>query len=124
MLQSSKLNWLTWEQSHAAPKSFDAARIESGTPLFGRDITDENLPQEIDRDRLAISFTKGCYLGQETVARIDALGHVNRLLRAVKFPPQSPTPPVGTELQTPPQSKAKPPQKPSAASLLYAIRQS
>ena len=64
---------------------FETARIEAGTPLYGRDITAENLPQEIDRDRLAISFTKGCYLGQETVARIDALGHVNRLLRLVKF---------------------------------------
>jgi tRNA-modifying protein YgfZ len=66
-------------------EAFQAARIEFGTPLFGQDISDENLPQEIDRDRWAISFTKGCYLGQETVARIDALGHVNRLLRGIKF---------------------------------------
>jgi folate-binding protein YgfZ len=66
-------------------EAFDTARIELGTPLYDRDIGEENLPQEIDRDRLAISFTKGCYLGQETVARIDALGHVNRLLRGVKF---------------------------------------
>lgn len=75
----------------------EAARIEQGTPWFGRDITEENLPQEIDRNKTAISFTKGCYLGQETVARIDALGHVNRLLRGVKFSGESiPTP--GTEL--------------------------
>jgi tRNA-modifying protein YgfZ len=66
-------------------EAFQAARIEMGTPLFGRDINEENLPQEIDRNRSTISFTKGCYLGQETVARIDALGHVNRLLRGVKF---------------------------------------
>ncbi|HZZ26868.1 MAG TPA: glycine cleavage T C-terminal barrel domain-containing protein [Pirellulales bacterium] len=66
-------------------QAFQAARIEFGTPFFGQDIGEENLPQEIDRDRLAISFTKGCYLGQETVARIDALGHVNRLLRGIKF---------------------------------------
>jgi tRNA-modifying protein YgfZ len=78
---------------------FDAARIENGTPLFGRDISDDNLPQEIDRDKLAISFTKGCYLGQETVARIDALGHVNRLLRVVQFAGAE-IPPPGTELQT------------------------
>lgn len=63
----------------------EAARIEAGVPLFGSDITDENLPQEIGRDKQAISFTKGCYLGQETVARIDALGHVNRLLALVQF---------------------------------------
>jgi len=78
---------------------FDTARIEAGTPLYGRDMTAENLPQEIDRDSLAISFTKGCYLGQETVARIDALGHVNRLLRLVKFDSET-VPPFGTELKS------------------------
>jgi folate-binding protein YgfZ len=66
-------------------EAFDAARIEAGTPFYGRDITDENLPQEAGRDALAISFKKGCYLGQETVARIDALGHVNRHLARVRF---------------------------------------
>jgi len=66
-------------------EAVEMARLEAGTPLFGQDITDDNLPQEIGRDTLAISFTKGCYLGQETVARIDALGHVNRLLTGVKF---------------------------------------
>jgi tRNA-modifying protein YgfZ len=78
---------------------FETARIESGTPFYGRDITAENLPQEIDRDRFAISFTKGCYLGQETVARIDALGHVNRLLRLVKFESDT-VPPLGAELKS------------------------
>lgn len=63
----------------------DAARIEAGVPLFGRDISADNLPQEIARDAKAISFTKGCYLGQETIARIDALGHVNRQLVGVRF---------------------------------------
>jgi folate-binding protein YgfZ len=58
----------------------ESVRIEAGFPLFGLDITDDNLPQEVGRDAKAVSFTKGCYLGQETVARIDALGHVNRLL--------------------------------------------
>lgn len=65
--------------------AFDALRIESGTPLFGVDFDEENLPQEVSRDELAISFTKGCYLGQETVARIDALGHVNQQLTGVRF---------------------------------------
>jgi folate-binding protein YgfZ len=67
---------------HAA---FEALRIESGTPLSGIDFDDENLPQEVGRDELAISFTKGCYLGQETVARIDAHGHVNQQLAGVRF---------------------------------------
>ena len=63
---------------------WDALRIEAGTPVFGCDITEANLPQEIARDAQAISFQKGCYLGQETVARLDALGHVNKILRRVR----------------------------------------
>jgi folate-binding protein YgfZ len=63
---------------------FDTLRIEAGFPEYGRDISDANLPQEVDRNEEAISFKKGCYLGQETVARIDALGHVNWLLRGVE----------------------------------------
>jgi tRNA-modifying protein YgfZ len=63
----------------------EMARIEAGWPQFAADITEKNLPQEIARDDRAISFTKGCYLGQETVARIDALGHVNRTLVGVRF---------------------------------------
>ena len=55
-------------------------RIRTGTPWFGIDSSSDNLPQELVRDEKAISFTKGCYLGQETVARIDALGRVNKLM--------------------------------------------
>jgi tRNA-modifying protein YgfZ len=66
--------------------AFAAVRIESGTPLFGLDFDDTNFPQEVGRDAQAISFTKGCYLGQETVARIDALGHVNQQLAGARFP--------------------------------------
>jgi folate-binding protein YgfZ len=68
-----------------SPEVLEAARIESGAPLYGTDITDANLPQEVARDEPAISFQKGCYLGQETVARIDALGHVNRQLVGVRL---------------------------------------
>ncbi|HEY6564507.1 MAG TPA: hypothetical protein VIY86_08435, partial [Pirellulaceae bacterium] len=63
------------------PEIFESIRIEAGWPKYGVDFTDQNLPQELARDGQAISFTKGCYLGQETVARLDALGHVNRLCR-------------------------------------------
>ncbi len=76
---------------------FETCRIERGTPLFAKDITEDNLPQEVGRDSQAISFTKGCYLGQETVARIDALGHVNRLLKGLKLD-STELPSVGTEL--------------------------
>jgi folate-binding protein YgfZ len=65
--------------------AFESMRIEASMPLFGVDFNEQNFPQEVNRDRDAISFTKGCYLGQETVARIDALGHVNQKLVGVRF---------------------------------------
>ena len=43
---------------------FDVLRIEAGTPVFGKEITEKNLPQELGRDDRAINFIKGCYLGQ------------------------------------------------------------
>ena len=66
-------------------KALEPLRIEAGTPVYGVDITDKNLPQELDRDSRAISFVKGCYIGQETVARLDALGHVNKLLVGLRI---------------------------------------
>jgi folate-binding protein YgfZ len=79
--------------------SLDAMRIAAGTPEFGRDITDKNLPQEIGRDSQAINFVKGCYLGQETVARLDALGHVNQMLRTLRFADGAVRPEPGWELR-------------------------
>jgi folate-binding protein YgfZ len=75
----------------------DVARIEMGVPVYGQDVTIDNLPQELARDAVAISFTKGCYLGQETVARIDALGHVNRRLMGLKFTGEA-VPPAGSTI--------------------------
>jgi tRNA-modifying protein YgfZ len=80
-------------------EAFESVRLEVGFPWYGRDITDKNLPQEIGRDRLAISLTKGCYLGQETVARIDALGHVNKMLVSVRSSASS-VPPAGATLRS------------------------
>lgn len=77
-LQAAGLVRASWE-------AVSALRIESGAPLDKIDVDDSNLPQEVNRNSRAISFTKGCYLGQEPVARIDALGHVNRTLVGVKF---------------------------------------
>ena len=54
-------------------------------PWFGIDFGSTNLPQEIDRDALAISFHKGCYLGQETIARLDAMGQVQKKLMPLKL---------------------------------------
>ena len=77
--------------------AFEPFRIECGWPEYGRDISPENLPQEVGRTDRSISFTKGCYLGQETVARIASRGHVNRTLAGLKFA-CSEVPPVTTEL--------------------------
>lgn len=79
---------------------FEALRIEAGFPLYGIDITDANLAQEASRTPRAISFTKGCYLGQEPIARIDALGHVNQQLRGLQLV-GGPVPPPGCEVLTP-----------------------
>jgi folate-binding protein YgfZ len=78
-------------------ETLDIVRVEAGFPFYGRDITEENLPQEVHRNERAISFTKGCYLGQETVARIDALGHVNRTLAGLRWDVAE-IPPTGQEL--------------------------
>ena len=60
--------------------AFHEARVVAGFPWYGIDLDDTNLPQEADRDAETISFTKGCYLGQETVARLDAMGKVQKKL--------------------------------------------
>lgn len=78
--------------------AFEAARIEQGTPWLGPDIDANHFPQEVGRDEVAISFTKGCYLGQETVARIDALGHVRERLVGIRFAERQ-VPEPGTPLQ-------------------------
>lgn len=79
-------------------QALDVARIEAGTPWYGCDITDKNLPQEVARDARAIHFRKGCYVGQETVARIDALGHVNQTLVGVRWTGRA-TPGAPSELR-------------------------
>jgi len=79
-------------------ETFEVLRIAGGTPVYGKDISENNLPQEIGRDERAISFVKGCYLGQETVARLDALGHVNKILKGLRFSVGSACPPAGSVL--------------------------
>ncbi len=63
----------------------ESARVWRGWPVKGSEITERTLPQELDRDKIAISFTKGCYLGQETVARLDAMGEVQKKLCKIEF---------------------------------------
>jgi tRNA-modifying protein YgfZ len=85
--------------TRSSAAALETVRIQAGWPVFGVDITDKNLPQEVGRNDRAISFTKGCYLGQETVARIDALGHVNKTLCGVRFSGQE-VPLPGLELRS------------------------
>ena len=59
----------------------EAARIAAGVPRLGADLDDSVIPQEAFLERDAVSFTKGCFVGQELVCRIDTRGHVNRYLR-------------------------------------------
>ena len=72
-------------------------RIENGKPLYGEDIRDSNLPQETQQMQ-AISFTKGCYLGQEIVERIRAQGRVNKKLERLELEDSEP-PESGTKIQ-------------------------
>jgi folate-binding protein YgfZ len=64
---------------------YNTLRIEAGMPEYGIDIDESNLPQEVGRIERTVSFTKGCYIGQETVARIRTYGHVNRLLVGLRL---------------------------------------
>ncbi|MCA9008645.1 MAG: hypothetical protein KDB01_02810 [Planctomycetaceae bacterium] len=68
----------------AAQRSFEELRIRERFPLVGQDLTTENMAPEAERNKSAISYVKGCYLGQEPIARLDAMGHVNRALRCVE----------------------------------------
>jgi len=65
--------------------AFNVARIEAGTPLFNLDYGPTNLPHETGDEvvKSRVSFTKGCYLGQEVVARMHALGHAKQRLIAL-----------------------------------------
>jgi aminomethyltransferase len=60
-------------------EALEVLRIEAGIPIYGRDMTDDTIPVEANLTD-AISYTKGCYIGQETIARIESRGHVNRKL--------------------------------------------
>jgi folate-binding protein YgfZ len=84
---------LQWAEVDA----FEAYRIERGVPRQPLDVDDRTIPQEAELELDAVSFTKGCFLGQELVCRIDSRGHVNRFLRRLSgF--EGPRPVVGAEI--------------------------
>jgi folate-binding protein YgfZ len=63
----------------------DCVRVERGRPRYGIDLDETVIPQEADLNERAVSFTKGCYVGQETVARLYYRGKPNRQLRGLKL---------------------------------------
>jgi folate-binding protein YgfZ len=63
----------------------EIVRVEHGRPRYGLDLDDTVIPQEADLNDRAVSFTKGCYVGQETVARLYYKGKPNRHLRGLKL---------------------------------------
>jgi tRNA-modifying protein YgfZ len=74
----------------------ECLRIELGRPRYGLDLDDSVIPQEAGLNERAVSFTKGCYVGQETVARLFYRGKPNRELRGLSSAEPLP---VGTELK-------------------------
>jgi len=93
----------TLETAGAAAVSEAAAeivRVENGRPRYGVDADDTTIPQEAGLNERAVSFTKGCYVGQETVARLHYKGKPNRHLRGLCLPqPPAPLPDSGAELR-------------------------
>jgi len=73
----------------------EVVRVERGRPRYGVDLDDSVIPQEAGLNERAVSFTKGCYLGQETVARLYYKGKPNRHLRGLRL---SGPVPMGTQL--------------------------
>jgi folate-binding protein YgfZ len=78
--------------SAEAEDALEPLRIEALTPRFGREIDDRVLPAEAGLDERAVSFTKGCYPGQEPIARQRYRGKVNRRLRVLEFAGEPPPP--------------------------------
>ena len=67
----------------AGLSALEVVRVEAGVPRQGHELDSTTIAQEAFLERDAVSFTKGCFLGQELVCRIDTRGHVNRLLRGL-----------------------------------------
>ncbi len=88
-------------------------RVERGRPRYGIDLDDTVIPQEAGLNERAVSFTKGCYVGQETVARLYYKGKPNRHLRGLRLsaprPPASELP-LGERAVGPPRQRRRLPQ--------------
>jgi aminomethyltransferase len=85
--------------------AFNTRRIENGLPWFGADIGEDNFPAECGLDASHVSFEKGCYMGQETIARMHYRGHPNWRLVGLSTA-STDVPPPGTALFTDDESTA------------------
>src|SRR5207248_3226493 len=87
-----------WEASGAVaagPAILELSRILAGWPRLGAEVDEKTIPQEARFDEIGgLSYTKGCYTGQETVARLHFRGHVNRQVRGLLFDPEPPAAPA------------------------------
>jgi folate-binding protein YgfZ len=80
------------------PETFETLRIEAGMPVFGKDIDDNRFVMEVGFAARAVSYSKGCFLGQEPIVMArDRAGHVNRAFSGLKVLDGGPLPP-GTKL--------------------------
>lgn len=85
--------FLTASGHEGGESELSASKVLAGWPTLGREIDEKTLPQEVRfEENGGVSYTKGCYTGQETVARVHFRGHVNRTLRGVVL--QGGEPPV------------------------------
>ncbi len=66
-------------------EALEMARIEAGIPRYGLDMDETNIPLECGIEGSAVSYNKGCYIGQEVINRIHSIGHVNKELRGLKL---------------------------------------
>jgi folate-binding protein YgfZ len=80
-------------------EALDILRVEAGIPKYGMDYDFETLLPETGLEREAVSYTKGCYLGQETIARIKTYGMVQKALIGLLLDEDAPLPPQGSVCQ-------------------------
>jgi tRNA-modifying protein YgfZ len=92
--------WQTLADHSVAPEgsqTYDILRVEAGIPVWGHELNEERMVVEAGRGTQAISYTKGCYLGQETIVMARDRGHVNRILMGMMVEGKEPVP-AGTKL--------------------------
>lgn len=87
---------LTAEWMQMTQDEFNRLRIEEGIPVIGKELSEQINPLEANMERF-VSFAKGCYIGQEVIARIDSYGKLQKTMKGFQFEPSvNPSPGIGT----------------------------